>query len=250
MTIVRVQIQMQSARRDLEERESPEDGTDCPCDNRPRLFHSAQLRGQRGARSCRRVIWDVCIAAQTRKDYRATMWMRTPSNTDVGCARTPRHFRGSPPWLIAVHARVRRQRCSQVGLGRKPITTRIRTAMQWPNSWAAHRDVRHEPPRRRHSGESQSCDVQSGTATRRSRAVSACRRCGRRRARGAGHRAVHPVRDPGHRNTDRARRAIAVVDRRVALSHRRLGVEDRLRGEMTSPMRRTCVSTSCRGCSE
>jgi hypothetical protein len=58
-------------------------------------------------------------------------------------------------------------------------------------------------------------------AARQSRPTLACCRRRRRPAGGGGHRTLHPVRDLGHRHTDRSVRAIAVVDRRAGLTHAR-----------------------------
>ena len=72
-----------------------------------------------------------------------------------------------------------------------------------------------------HADEGTPCDtVQSDAPVGRSRAIPACRRCCGRPAWRGGHRTLHPVGDPGHWNTDRAVRAIAVVGRRVVLTRR------------------------------
>jgi hypothetical protein len=103
------------------------------------------------------------------------------------------------------------------GAVRRPITLRR------PQTWAADRDGRGTRPRKPNAGEGEprsNRSIRPGARRSRRPAPSCHGRC-RRPACAGGHRALHPFRDPGDRNTDRVVRAIVVVARRVALSRRR-----------------------------
>ena len=87
-----------------------------------------------------------------------------------------------------------------------------------PTDRAADHDVRNEPPGRCRVAEDSVIDnTRSEPVARRPRPTPACRRSRRRPTRRGRHRTLHPFRDPGHRNTDRAMPSTVVMDRRAAL---------------------------------
>jgi hypothetical protein len=129
---------------------------------------------------------------------------------------TPRDWRRSPHTPPGRSITI-----AQAGGAQKAVPKPRWSALCRPTGLAADLDACRETRRRCDAGGSLArANVRSGPRAHRLQPVPACRRCCWRHVWGGSHRPLRPVRDLGHRSTDRVMRASAFVDRRAPLRAR------------------------------
>ena len=154
----------------------------------------------------------LCVTRPQRCPKARSRRAATGGASDAGSTGMPRDWRRSPRTRRGAAITI-----AQAGKQRMAVTRPSCTAIRRPTGWAANRDGRRGTPRRSDADEdSARGTVRSDPGARRSRSIPARRRCCRRPGWGGGDRTLHPIRDLGHRHTDRAVCATAGMDGRAS----------------------------------